>query len=284
MRAAALARLEREGQLRRALEQGELRVHYQPKVELTTGQIVGAEALVRWEHPELGLLLPAEFIHLAEETGLVVPLGRWVLREACRQAQAWPCHSPERTALVSVNMAARQLQEKNIVSEVREALAGGRLDPSRLMLEITESAAMRGAGARRRLHELRRLGVRVAIDDFGTGHSSLERLRRLTVDCIKVDRSFVAGLGRDHGSGVVVRAVTTLAHDLGMDVTAEGVETTAQAEQLRGLGVDCGQGYYFAPPLSDGELTELLARATRLPEGTRAEEPLGAEVTPGAVG
>ena len=281
MRAAVLARLKREGELRRALEQGELRLRHQPKVELATGRVVGTEALVRWEHPELGLLLPAEFIGLAEETGLVVPLGRWVLREACRQAQAWPDPYPGNAVEVCVNIAARQLQEAGFIAEVTEALAESGLAPRRLLLEITESTAMRGTEVGRRLRELRQLGVGLAIDDFGTGHSSLDRLRRLPVNFLKVDRSFVARLGPDRDSLAVVRAVTTLAHDLGMGVTAEGIETTAQTDQLRALGVDHGQGYYFAPPLSDGEIAALLARAARLPEGAGVEAKIDARETPG---
>ena len=280
MRAAVLARLTRRGELRRALEQGELRLLYQPVVELATGRVVGAEALVRWEHPALGLLPPAEFIGLAEETGLVVPLGRWVLGEACREASDWPHPSPSEAAKLCVNVSARQLAEACFVAEVSEALAECGPGPDRLVLELTESTVAQGTEMGRRLREVRRLGVGLALDDFGTGHSSLDRLRRLPIDILKVDHSFVAGLGRDRGSQAVVRAATTLADDLGMRVTAEGIETGAQAEHLRALGVDHGQGLFFAPPLSSDEIAALLGRGARLPEATDAEGRLGARTVP----
>ncbi len=271
MRAAVLARLERETALRGAAERGELRLRYQPTVELATGRVVGAEALARWEHPTDGLLHPAEFIRLAEETGLIVPLGRWALREACRQARQWQDLRRGGTPLVSVNLSARQLREAGFVAEVAEALEASGLDPDCLELEITESVAMRATPeVRRALRDLRKLRVRLAIDDFGTGFSSLSRLRQLPVDALKVDRSFVAGLGRDTGSLAIVRAVVALAHDLGLVVTAEGVETAEQGAMLCALGVDLGQGFHFARPLPGEALGELLARGVRLPEGAGA--------------
>ncbi len=267
MRTAVLARLERETALRGAAERGELRLAYQPKVALATGRVVGAEALIRWEHPELGLLHPAEFIRLAEETGLIVPLGRWVLREACRQARAWSDAAPLHPALVCVNVSARQLREPGFVAEAVAALADAGLDAGCLELEITESTVMWDVPeVRHALRDLHTLGVALAIDDFGTGHSSLARLRRLPVDALKIDRSFVAGLGRDPGNLAIVRAVTVLAHELGLTVTAEGVETAEQAAMLRALGVDRAQGYHFARPLVDEAVGELLAREARLPE------------------
>ncbi len=271
MRAAVLARLERETALRGAAERGELRLRYQPTVEIATGRVVGAEALARWEHPTEGLLHPVEFIRLAEETGLIVPLGRWALWEACRQARQWQDLRRGGTPLVSVNLSARQLREAGFVAEVAGTLEASGLDPECLELEITESAAMRATPeVWRTLRDLRTLRVRLAIDDFGTGFSSLSRLRQLPVDALKVDRSFVAGLGRDTGSLAIVRAVVTLAHDLGLVVTAEGVETAEQGAMLRALGVDLGQGFHFAPPLPDEALGELLARGARLPPGAGA--------------
>ncbi len=284
MRAAVLARLERETALRGAAERGELRLRYQPTVELATGRVVGAEALARWEHPTEGLLHPAEFIRLAEETGLIVPLGRWVLREACHQARQWQDHRRGGAPLVSVNLSARQLREAGFVAEVAEALEASGLDPECLELEITESTAMRATPeVLRALRDLRKLRVRLAIDDFGTGFSSLSRLRQLPVDVLKVDRSFVAGLGRDTGSLAIVRAVVALAHDLGLVVTAEGVETAEQGAMLCALGVDLGQGFHFARPLPGEALGELLARGARLPEGAGAGGGVGVDGMPEAV-
>ncbi len=284
MRASVLARLERETALRGAAERGELRLRYQPKVELATGRVVGVEALIRWEHPDLGLLHPVEFVRLAEETGLIVPLGRWVLWEACRRAREWRDLSGEAAPVVCVNVSACQLREASFVAQVAMALEASGLDPDSLELEITESAVMRDApeawGA---LSDLRKLGVRLAIDDFGTGSSSLGRLRELPVDALKVDRSFVAGLGRDPGSLAIARAVTVLAHDLGLVVTAEGIETTEQASVLRALGVDLGQGFYFAPPLPGEAIAELLAHGARLWDGAGADGGVSVDGVPEAV-
>ncbi len=274
MRAPALVRLERETALRRAVELDELHLRYQPKVELATGRIVGVEALLRWEHPGQGLLGPAEFIPLAEETGLIVPLGRWVLGEACHEARGWQDLRGGAPLLVCVNVAARQLWEAGFAAEVAQALEACGLEPGCLELEVTESAAMRDVPeTRRALRELRKLGVRLAIDDFGTGFSSLSRLRQLPVAALKIDGSFVAGLDRDAGRLAIVRATTALAHELGLTVTAEGVETAAQLAHLRALGVDHGQGYYFAPPLPGEAVADLLEGAGRLPAepGTRTD-------------
>ena len=262
MDAEAAGRLDRETDLRRAVARGEFVLHYQPKVELATGRVVGAEALVRWEHPERGLLPPGEFIWLAEETGLIVPLGRWALREACHQARSWPDHSPGAPLLICVNVAMRQLDEGSLITDVTEALAASGLDPCRLELELTESAAMRDAPeVGQILRDLHKLGVRLAIDDFGTGFASLSRLRQRGFDMLKIDRSFIAGLGRDRDSLAIVRAATTLAHDLGMDITAEGVETAAQAALLRELAADYAQGYFFARPVPAEQLPGHLVAA-----------------------
>ena len=275
MHAAMLERISQETALRRAVARGEFVLHYQPKVELATGGVIGAEALVRWDHPERGLLRPKEFIQLAEETGLIVPLGRWVLREACHQARTWLDSDPGVPLLICVNVAMRQLEEGSLITDVTEALAASGLDPCRLELELTESAAMRDAPeVRRILRDLHKLGVKLAIDDFGTGFSSLSRLRRRAFDTLKIDRSFIAGLGRDRDSLAIVRAVTTLAHDLGMGVTAEGVETAKQAAHLSALGVDYAQGYFFAWPVPAEQLPDLLGAALS-PEAAHAiDEPL----------
>ncbi|MDQ3779861.1 MAG: EAL domain-containing protein [Chloroflexota bacterium] len=276
MQAPVTERLERETALRRALERDELELHYQPKVELATGRIVGAEALVRWAHPEHGLLPPDDFIPAAEETGLIVPLGRWALREACRQARGWRQARPEAPPLICVNLSARQLREAGLVQDVAQALEESELEPSRLVLEIMETTAMSNLpDAQQALRALHKLGVRLAIDDFGTGYSSLGSLRDLAVDTLKIDGSFIAGLGKDRTSLAIVRAVTVLAHDFGVEVVAEGVETADQVTRLRELNVEFGQGFYFAPPLASEAFADLLARGVDLPENPNRSDDTG---------
>ncbi|MDQ3779765.1 MAG: EAL domain-containing protein [Chloroflexota bacterium] len=267
MRVTARARLERETALRRAIERQELQLVFQPTVELATGRIVGSEALVRWRSPRNGFLLPREFIPLAEETGLIVPLGRWVLREACQTASAWRRASGTAPLpFVSINIADRQLREPAFFDEVVRVLAETGLEPHRLEIEITESTVMTDVPATQRtLRELRRLGVRVALDDFGTGYSSFSRLRRLPLDRLKIDRSFVVRLGEDRGNLAIVRAATTLGHDLKVSVTAEGIENAHQVAWLRSLGVDWGQGFYFARPCDAASTTKLVADDVHLP-------------------
>ena len=255
-----LERLELEQELRRALEQQEFRVYYQPIIDLTNHKVIGMEALIRWEHPRLGLIAPAQFIHTAEETGLIVPMGRWVLEEACRQAQQWQSERKDGTLLeISVNLSAKQLQQANLVTEIAEVLRKTGLAPMCLKLEITESVAMNDAESTlARLYELKALGVKLAIDDFGTGYSSLSYLKRFPVDTLKIDRSFVAGLGQNAEDTAIVQAVVTMAHTVGLTVTAEGVETTEVSMHLQGLGCDLAQGYYFAKPLPSAGLEALL--------------------------
>jgi diguanylate cyclase (GGDEF)-like protein len=261
MFAQALRRLELGNDLRRAIEQEELRLYYQPKVLLGTGSITGVEALVRWEHRERGLILPEEFIPLAEETGVIVPLGWWVLREACRRAREWEEKYPATLPLsMSVNLSVKQFQEPNLVRELTRILREIGLEPSRLQLEITESVVMEDTDHAIGLcRELQGLGVKLAVDDFGTGHSSLSLLRRFPLDELKIDKEFVDGLGQNDQDAAIVQLVINLAHGLGLQVVAEGVETSEQLARLREMGCDQAQGYYFWESLPRGETAALLA-------------------------
>ncbi|HEV3352941.1 MAG TPA: EAL domain-containing protein [Acidimicrobiales bacterium] len=255
MRAMALERLEVETDLRRALERDELVVHYQPVVRMT-GAMVGVEALVRWQHPEKGLVPPGEFIPVAEETGLIQPLGAFVLHEACRQVASWNRDNPDRAPLsVAVNLSARQMSAADLTRLVLTALNESGLEPGLLCLEITESVLMEDVTASRSvLQSLKELGVRLGIDDFGTGYSSLLYLRRFPVDFLKVDRSFVSGLGENSEDGAIVAGVLGLAHALGVGAIAEGVEEPAQADKLAALGCEQAQGFLWSRPLPAAEL------------------------------
>jgi diguanylate cyclase (GGDEF)-like protein/PAS domain S-box-containing protein len=245
MHAQALAHVRVEAELRRALERNELRVAYQPIVELATGRITGFEALVRWLHPERGLLGPGAFLDVAQEAGLIVPMDRWVLREACLQLRRWDEGPGGRPLSMSVNLSARQFAQPDLVDYVAATLAEVGLPAGRLRLEITEGVLV-GRDDETVLGRLRELGVHLVIDDFGTGYSSLAYLHRLPIGTLKVDRSF---LSRDAGNFAIVRAVVTLAQSLGMGVVVEGVETADHAARLLGLGADCVQGYLYSPPV-----------------------------------
>jgi EAL domain-containing protein (putative c-di-GMP-specific phosphodiesterase class I) len=262
MAARAQALLELEVDLRGALERGELRIHYQPNVELDTGRVVGVEALLRWEHPHRGLVSPDMFIPIAEETGLILPIECWVLAEACRQTRTWQTMSPGGAELeLSVNLSPSHFQHPELIAEVRAALDATGLHPGSLILEITERAVMTNATANiATLHALKDLGVQLAIDDFGTGYSSLSYLHHFPVDILKIDRSFIDGLGQMAADTVIVRTVIALAQSLGLVVVAEGVETAEQVTQLRGLGCRLCQGFYFFRPLPSGEVDTLLVR------------------------
>jgi EAL domain-containing protein (putative c-di-GMP-specific phosphodiesterase class I) len=240
-----------EHALHRALERDELQLHYQSVVDIDGGDTVGVEALLRWMHPEWGLVQPDGFIPIAEENGLIVPIGAWTLQEACRQLGEWtrdPAHEPLGT--ISVNLSARQLDHPEIVGTVERVLDETRLVPSRLTLEITESALMRDAAAALRvLRALKSLGVLLAIDDFGTGYSSLSHLSQFPLDILKVDKSFVDDLDGSRDGLEIVAAVIKLAHALGLQVVAEGVEQAAQLDHLKMMGCDFAQGYHFSRPM-----------------------------------
>jgi len=271
MNAPAQERMDLELDLRNAVARGEFVLHYQPVVELPTGRITEVEALVRWKHPQRGLLFPADFVGLSEETGLIVPLGRWVLHEACRQTRQWQLAAPAMKLAISVNLSARQLQQPGLVEEIDAVLRETRLDPSALRLEITETVVMHDAPTTlAKLEALKALGVQLAIDDFGTGYSSLGYLKRFPVDTLKIDRSFVKGIGRDVEDSAIVRAVITVAKSLGLSVTAEGIETADQLDQLRTLGCDHGQGYFFAKPMTSDRVPALLVATS--PWGSRQTE------------
>jgi diguanylate cyclase (GGDEF)-like protein len=253
MHVHALARLDGREQLERAIEAEELVLHYQPIVDLDLGRVAGFEALVRWQHPTRGLLGPGEFIPLAEETGLIVPLGRWVLREACRTAVAW-AGAP----YLSVNVAGMQLEQEGFVDEVATALRDSELASSRLVLEVTESSLVGDAEAER-LQALRKLGIRLAIDDFGTGYSSLSYLRRFPMDVLKIDRSFTQEACED---GALLQAIVAMGESLGLVLVPEGIESEEQADELRALGCRLGQGFLFGRPVPASELTGIATRST----------------------
>ncbi|MGH2366569.1 MAG: putative bifunctional diguanylate cyclase/phosphodiesterase [Chloroflexota bacterium] len=267
MNDAAVERLELETDLRRALDREEFRVYYQPITHLGSRRITEVEALVRWEHPQRGLVSPAQFIPVAEETGLIVPLGQWVLEEACRQTRIWhrecPAQPGEAPLTVSVNLSARQFQHPELVEDIARVLDETGIDSRSLKLEITESVVMANADAAvLTLHRLKDLGVQLAIDDFGTGYSSLSYLKRFPVDTLKIDRSFVDRLGQNPQDTAIVQSVVALAKTLRLSLTAEGVETAEQLGHLQELGCDRGQGYYFARPLPAVQVVTLLAATT----------------------
>jgi diguanylate cyclase (GGDEF)-like protein/PAS domain S-box-containing protein len=257
--ARAVERVSLERELRRALERGELFLVYQPQLHLATGRVVGAEALVRWQHPQRGLVLPATFIPVAEESRLIVPLGAWVLDHACRQLRGWRDAGFDNLRL-SVNLSGRQLPQQDLTTMVKGALLTHGIPPELLELEITESVAMQNVEwTQGLLRALRRLGVRLAIDDFGTGHSSLGYLRHFPLSTLKIDRSFVEDIGRDPIDESIVRAVITLGHSVRLTVVAEGIGNEQQLTFLREAGCDEGQGYLFSEPLAADELAEQLA-------------------------
>lgn len=279
MHARAVSRLQLESDLRQAIEKKEFCVFYQPIVSLQTGRLVGFEALVRWRHPRRGLVSPADFIPVAEETGLIVPIGEWVLAEACARVREWQLKSPSHRSLsLSVNLSARQVAQPDLLERIQEALDNSKLNAHCLKLEITESVVMENAEAAAAMFkQLRSLGVQLSIDDFGTGYSSLSYLHRFPLNYLKIDRSFVTHLTAENDNAIV-RTISTLARNLGMEVIAEGIETEEQFQLLRTLGCEYGQGYLFSQPVGTEAVQLLLAQDAHrdidpeLPFGPAADE------------
>ena len=257
MNALALRRLAMESALRRAQANGELRLHFQPVVEIGSGRIRAVEALLRWQHPALGLVPPEEFLPLAEVTGLMTGIGSWVLGTACQQLRRW--HAGGHPGLgVAVNLSARQLQQPDLADQVLRALAEAGVPPGCLNLEVTETDAMSGPeSARESLRRLKQAGVLVSVDDFGTGYSSLSYLRRLPIHTLKIDKSFIRDIQSDPDDAAIVTAIIALAHNLKLEVVAEGVETAEQLEFLRAHGCDLAQGFLLAAPLPAEECAGL---------------------------
>jgi len=259
MRAEAVARLQLETDLRRGVERNELRLMYQPIVNLESGAVVGFEALVRWQHPKRGMVSPAEFIPLAEDTGLIVPVGEFVLLEACRQASRWRAEPSGAALRISVNISSKQLSQGDLVATVEKALAAASLPPGALHLEITESAIMQNAeNAYGLIEKIRAIGCSFAVDDFGTGYSSLSYLHRFAIDQLKIDSSFVQSAERK--SAEIIRSIIDLGRSLGIEVVAEGIETSQQAEHLRELHCGFGQGYLFSRPVDEEKAMEIVRR------------------------
>jgi len=249
-----------ETDLHRAIERGELRVHYQPIFSLRSSDVVGMEALLRWQHPEKGMISPLQFIPLAEDTGLIVPIGKWVLNEACRQLAEWRAEKvASGTLFVSVNLSARQLQDADLLGDVAETLRLSGIEPHTLQLEITESVVMQDPEAMvAKLEALKSLGIKLAVDDFGTGYSSLAYLKRFPIDSLKIDRAFVTGVANAGQDSAIVKTVVGLARALGLKTTAEGIEERSQWDRLEQLGCDAGQGFLFSRPLQPGAVRDLL--------------------------
>jgi EAL domain-containing protein (putative c-di-GMP-specific phosphodiesterase class I) len=269
MHAAVVTRLELRGDLERALEEEQLRIRYQPVFHLATGRLESFEALLRWRHPERGEVAPDEFIPVAEETGLIVPIGRWVLEQACLQAQAWRETGNEEIS-VGVNLSSRQLREPGIVESVAASLEASGLPAEHLVLELTETGIMQEDDGR--LHALRKLGVRLALDDFGTGYSSLSYLARFPIDFLKIDRSFIARLGTVGEDSALVRSVIQLASALKLRTVAEGIERPDQLQRLKRLGCDYGQGFLYARPMDAIRATRLVTDPTSIADLPRTDD------------
>jgi diguanylate cyclase (GGDEF)-like protein len=278
MRARTVKRLSVENDLRRALERDELRVVYQPIVSLKDGSIAAVEALLRWSHPERGLITPVDFIPVAEESGLIEPIGRWVLNAACAQAAQWQALRPAAPPLgIAVNLSVRQFTQRDLEATVTRALAASGIEPSSLCLEITESVLLDEPDTvSETIKGIAHHGVRFALDDFGTGYSSLAYLTRLPIDGLKVDRSFVDELGSSARSTAITTAIVRMAQALSIEVVAEGIETQGQLDTVRDLGCELAQGFYFHRPLPASAITALLGAPTTRPKHSIA----GAKIAP----
>ena len=260
MHEQALKRLQLEADLNQAIKNEEFELHYQPIISLKTGIITGFEALVRWQSPSRGFVSPGAFIPVAEETGLIVPMGKWILQAACKQMQQWrEQFSSAASMVMSVNLSSRQFAQANLVTQIQETLILTGLDGANLKLEITESMVMDDVeNTIALLHELKKLKIKISMDDFGTGFSSFSYLHRFPIDTLKVDRSFVSNMDRGIKNQDIVNIIVILAHRLGMDVVAEGIETRVEQDILHQFSCECGQGYFFAKPLSQADASELL--------------------------
>jgi len=267
MHTFAMNLLQMETDLRRAIERKEFVLHYQPIVSLETGTISGFEALIRWQHPERGFVSPDEFISIAEETGLIIPIGQWVLEEACRQIRDWQKQFPQYPPLqISVNLSSKQFVNSDLIDQIRKVIEETGIDPYSLKLEITESMVMENFdSAIEMLQQLRKLGIELSIDDFGTGYSSLSYLHRFPISTLKIDRSFVSCMNDNSENGEIVRTIVMLARSLKMNVVAEGVENKEQLAQLAALECEYGQGYYFSRPLAVEGAAKLLAEHKSYP-------------------
>ncbi|MFQ5754077.1 MAG: putative bifunctional diguanylate cyclase/phosphodiesterase, partial [bacterium] len=265
MEAKAFEHLALENSLRKAIERDELVIYYQPQANLHTGEITGLEALIRWQHTEFGLVQPSKFIPVAEETGLIVPIGEWLMRTACRQNKVWQ-EAGLQPIPVAINLSAKQFHEKSLPDAMAEVLEESGLSPQYVMLEITESSAMYDVDYTiSTLKVLKEMGMQIVLDDFGTGYSSLSYLKRFPIDGLKIDRTFVKGIPDDREDAAIITAIIALAHSLENKVIAEGVETKEQLLFLKSLECDEMQGFYFSRPLPAEEILELLEVCKRLP-------------------
>jgi diguanylate cyclase (GGDEF)-like protein len=259
MHARAVQLLQIENDLRRAIDRNEFELHYQPIHTIEGGKLRGFEALIRWRHPERGLVPPSDFIPVAEETGMILPIGKWVINEACRQVAQWHKDFPDPKLDINVNLSGKQFSQPDLVEQVMGALRQSGIPPKHLILEVTESVVMDNPqSAIDMLQRLKDLGVQLNIDDFGTGYSSLAYLQRFPVDTMKIDRSFIAGMCKNPENAEIVRTIVALAHNLNLKVTAEGIETPEQLAQLHQLNCENAQGYYISRPLAPDKATELL--------------------------
>jgi EAL domain-containing protein (putative c-di-GMP-specific phosphodiesterase class I) len=258
LRSQSLERLALENSLRKAIENDELLLHYQAKLDLKVNRITGVEALLRWKHPDLGMISPSQFIPLAEDTGLIVPIGKWVLQTACAQSVAW-LKAGLPPVCLAVNLSARQFADENLLRDIEQSLHDSGMAPELLELELTESMVMQDhERAIKILSELKKIGVRLAIDDFGVGYSSLAQIKNFPIDTLKVDRSFIRDLPDNSEDCAITQAIIAMAKTLSLTVVAEGVETQAQEDFLRGIACDETQGFYFSRPVASDQFAALL--------------------------